>query len=160
MTATSTKPAIAPTPNHAVDEAEIRRMIAAWSRALEAKDVDGLTADYAPDAVLFDVKPNYRVDGPEAIRQVWRQCLPHFPATFRSEHRDLQLTVGGDVAFCTALHHLKIPGEPHPAGSTWMRVTVCYRKIDGKWRVAHEHVSLPFNPMTGQVAYITDADLK
>jgi hypothetical protein len=39
------------------DEAAIRRLIAAWSRALEAKDLDGLVADYADDAVLFDAIP-------------------------------------------------------------------------------------------------------
>ena len=37
-----------------------------------------------------------------------------------------------------------------------MRVTVCYRRMGGEWRVVHEHVSLPFDPMTGQVSYITD----
>ena len=26
----------------------------------------------------------------------------------------------------------------------WARATVCYRKTDGKWMVAHEHVSVPF----------------
>jgi len=25
-----------------------------------------------------------------------------------------------------------------------VRATVCYRKTDGKWMVAHEHVSVPF----------------
>jgi ketosteroid isomerase-like protein len=25
-----------------------------------------------------------------------------------------------------------------------VRATICYRKIDGKWMVTHEHVSVPF----------------
>jgi ketosteroid isomerase-like protein len=25
-----------------------------------------------------------------------------------------------------------------------VRVTVCFRKIAGKWKVVHEHVSVPF----------------
>jgi hypothetical protein len=25
-----------------------------------------------------------------------------------------------------------------------VRVTACYRKIDDKWMVAHEHISVPF----------------
>lgn len=45
------------------DEAEIRRLISQWSRALEAKDLDGLTADYAPDAVLYDAIPPYKAEG-------------------------------------------------------------------------------------------------
>src|SRR5688500_9654150 len=140
------------------DEAEIRAIISAWSRALEAKDVDGMIANYAPDALLFDVKPPYRTEGPEAIRRFWEVCLPYFPDGFKSEHRDLKLTVSGDVAFCHGLHHIK-PLEPnHPAGQTWIRVTACYRKIAGRWLVVHEHVSVPFNPMKGTVAFITDPD--
>ncbi len=144
-------------PSH--DEAEIRAMISAWSRALEAKDLDGLTADYLPDAVLYDVKPPYRADGPAAIRQVWAQCLPYFPKAFKSEYRDLTLAVGDDVAFAHGLHHIVVAGEPnHPAGQSWIRVTTCYRKVGGRWRVAHGHVSIPFDCATGQVAPITDPD--
>jgi len=43
-------------------------------------------------------------------------------------------------------------------GSTWMRVIACYRRIDGEWRVAHEHVSIPFGPMTGKAVYIESPD--
>ena len=123
------------------DEAEIRRMIADWARALEAKDVDGLVANYAPDALLFDVKPPYKTTGVAAIRRVWEDCLPYFPKSFRSEHRDLELTVGGDAAFFHGLHHMVPDDKDHPCGQSWLRVTGCFRKIDGRWRVVHEHVS-------------------
>ena len=139
------------------DEAEIRQLIAAWSRALEAKDLDGLVANYAPDVLIYDVKPPYKSEGVAAVRRVWEQCLRYFPASFKSEHADLKLTVGEDLAFCHGLHHLKPQGEPdHPAGRSWIRVTACYRKVDGRWLAVHEHVSMPFDCATGQVASITD----
>jgi uncharacterized protein (TIGR02246 family) len=138
------------------DEEAIRALVRAWSKALEARDLDGLTAAYAPDVVLFDVKPPFRIEGVEAIRRVWEVCLPYFPAEFISEHRGLQVTVSGDLAFAHGLHHIQPIGEAHPAGATWIRVTVCYRRIGGSWRVVHEHVSVPFDPETGQVSYITD----
>jgi uncharacterized protein (TIGR02246 family) len=157
-TATKTQPAIRPT-DVSPDEAEIRRMIAAWSRALEAKDVDGLTKDYAPDAMLFDVKPPHKLTGAAAIRQVWQDCFPFFPAKFKSEHHDLRLTVGEDVAFVYGLHHIQPIDPPtHPAGQSWMRVTACYKKVNGRWLVAHEHVSMPFDCSTGQIAPITNPD--
>jgi ketosteroid isomerase-like protein len=56
------------------------RLIANWSKALEAKDVDGLTADYAPDAVLYDAIPPYKAVGVENIRKAWESCLPYLPA--------------------------------------------------------------------------------
>lgn len=138
------------------DEAEIRRLIGNWSDALEAKDADGLTRDYAPDAVLFDAIPPYKKIGAEAIREVWSHCLPHFPETFKSEHRDITIHVNGDVAFAHCLHHI-IAGD-HPAAKSWLRVTVGYRRIEGHWKVVHEHVSLPFNPLDNQAWPIVDPD--
>ena len=156
-TATLSKPSVpnAPPPSH--DEAEIRNLIGQWSRALEAKDVDGLTANYLPDSVLFDVMPPYKTEGPTAIRQLWQSCLPHFPASFKSEHRELKITVGTDIAFVHGLHRMKPLDPPdHPCGQSWLRVTACYRKVDGRWFVAHEHVSFPFDCTTGQISPIVN----
>lgn len=140
-------------------EREILDLIAKWRKALEAKDLDGLVANYADDAVLYDVKPPHKLRGPAAIRQVWEQCLPHFPKAFKSEHHDLKVEASGDLAFVYGLHHIQPMGEPdHPAGQTWIRVTACYRKVNGRWLVAHEHVSMPFDCATGQLAPITNPD--
>lgn len=136
------------------DEAEIRALVGAWSKALEAKDLDGLTAGYASDVLVFAVQPPYQASGVEAYRAVWKACLPFFPAEFKSEHRDLKITVSGDLAFAHCLHHIEPVGEGHPAGQTWVRVTVCYRRIDGRWRVVHEHVSIPFDPVSGRSVFI------
>lgn len=140
------------------DEAAIRRMMTAWSRALEAKDLDGLTADYAPDAVLYDAIPPYKTIGAGNIRQVWANCLPYFPDQFKSEHRDVSIHVAGDTAFLHCMHHFIPTPADHPCGQTWMRVTVGYRRIDSKWKVVHEHVSIPFNPMNNQAWFISDPD--
>lgn len=141
------------------DEAEIRALMSAWSAALETKDLDGLTAGYAPDVVLFDAKPPFRTAGPAAIRELWDACLPYFPERFTSEQRDLSVTVSGDVAFAHGLHAIRPVGDEPPLGNTWLRITVGYRRIHGRWRVVHEHVSVPWDPMTDQMVPITDSDL-
>lgn len=137
------------------DETAIRALIAKWSRALEAKDAAALVEDYLPDALLYDAIPPYRTQGPDAIKALWEQCFPYFPEKFRSEHKDLTIDVSGDLAFVHGLHHLATETD-HPCGASWMRVTSCYRRVDGQWRVAHEHVSIPFDPMSGKASYIQD----
>lgn len=138
------------------DEDRIRDLIAGWSRAVEAKDAEAAVSAYTPETVLYDVMPPYRTVGAEAIREVWERAFPYFPDSFRSEHRDLSISVDGDVAFAHALHRF-VPDPPdHPCGATWMRVTACYRRTTDGWRVAHEHVSVPFDPETGQAAFITE----
>ena len=138
------------------DEARIRHMMHRWSRALEAKDLDGLVIDYAPDAVLFDAVPPYKTVGAENIRKVWAACLPHFPDRFQSEHRDIHVAVAGDTAFAYCVHHFVPEDRDHPVGTTWMRVTIGFRKISAQWKVAHEHVSVPFNPLDSRAWFITD----
>lgn len=140
----------------AQDEAEIRRLIAAWVKALEAKDAAALTADYAPDAVLYDAIPPYKTVGAEQIRQVWENCFPYFPAKFRSEHRDLVVQVAGDMALVYGLHHFVPEPADDPSGQTWMRISVAYRRLAGQWKVVHEHISIPFNPLNNQAWFITD----
>lgn len=144
--------------NNANDEAEIRRLMQKWSDALEAKDVEGLTADYAAEAVLFDAIPPYKTVGVESIRQAWECCLPYFPDEFRSEHRDIVIHVAGDTAFAFGLHHFVPKPADHPSGQTWMRVTVGFRRIEGKWKVVHEHISIPFNPLDKQAWYISEPE--
>ncbi len=140
------------------DEAAIRRLVARWTTALEAKNADALVADYADDAVMFDAIPPYKVIGREAIRQAWCHCLPYFPDQFRSEHRDVVIHVAGDTAIMHGLHHFVPVPADHSSGQTWMRVTVGYQRIYGQWKVVHEHISIPFNPMNNQAWFIRNPE--
>ena len=140
------------------DEQQIHDLIEKWRAALQRKDVEAMMEDYAPDAVLFDACPPYKTEGVDGIRGVWENCLPYFPEKFKSEHRDLQVHVGDDVAFVYGIHHFVPEPADHPCGQTWMRVTLGFRRIDDKWKVAHEHASIPFNPMTNQAWQISDPD--
>ena len=138
------------------EQAQIRERIAAWSRALEARDIDALMAFYLPEAIQYDLIPPYKTVGREAIRAAWEHCLPYFPEGFGSEHRDLTIEVDGNLAYVFCLHHFV--AENHPCGQSWFRVTVGFRRVDGQWRIAHEHVSLPYNPMSNEVWKITDPE--
>ena len=154
MSSTTTK-----TTTSTKDEAEIRAVISAWSKAVETRDLDALEAAYAPEAVLFDAMPPYKTQGAANIRKVWEMCFPYFPEKFTSEHRDMVINVDGDLAFVHCVHHFIPTPADHPCGATWMRVTACYRRIDGVWKAVHEHVSIPFNPMTNEAFFIADPDV-
>lgn len=133
------------------DAAEIRRLIDDWSRAVEARDADGAVATYTEGTVMFDAIPPHVLVGREAVREVWDRSFPMFPKVFRVAHDDLTVTAGGDVAFVHG-HVRFVPVDPpdHPCGSGSLRVTVGLRRIDGRWRVLHEHVSMPVDPESGQ----------
>lgn len=141
------------------DEQQILDLMARWRSAVEQKDTVALTVDYRPDTLLFDACPPFQVRGVDGIKQVWERCLPFFPDRFRCEHQDVTVHVDGSVAFVHALHHFVPEPADHPCGQTWVRVTVGLRREADGWKVAHEHVSIPFDPMTGNAHYITDAEI-
>lgn len=136
------------------DEIEIRALIKKWARAVESKDPGAIVESYTDETVLYDAIPPYRTVGAAAIKEIWQQMFPHFPDKFRSEHDDLQVHVDGDVAFVYGMHHFVPEPADHPCGTTWMRITACLQRTDGQWQVVHEHVSVPFDPQTGQAALI------
>lgn len=136
-------------------ETEIRNLIKNWSQALERKDAEAMMEHYLEEAVLFDAVPPYKTVGRDAIRAAWKSCFPFFPERFRSEHRDLVVQVDGNCAFAFGVHHF-VPEEEHPCGQTWMRLSLGFRRVDGQWKLAHEHVSIPFNPMNDQAWKIQD----
>ena len=138
------------------DEKAILDLMAKWRAALMRKDVDAMMEDYADTAVLFDAIPPYKTVGVAGIKAAWQSCLPYFPASFDCEHRDVTIHVNGDTAIAYGLHRF-IPDDPdHPCGMTWMRLTIGYSRLAGKWKVVHEHISIPFNPMNNQSWPITD----
>ncbi len=136
------------------DETVIRGLIDEWRSALCAKDFARMVQHYSPDVLLFEVTPPYKHEGAEAYRRSWEAFSPFLPASLGSEMRDLSITVSGDAAFAHALHRLTDQATGQAATCGWVRVTVCYQRHEGKWQVVHEHVSVPFDPVTSQAAFI------
>ena len=128
--------------------AEITAQVETWDQALRARDADGLTADYADDVRVFDI--GAQLQDRDAYREQWLACLPWFGNRAWIERRGMQLFAGPELAF---LHgYTRVGGErsPAPGETPWLRVTVCYRKIDGAWRVVHEHASRPIDFEAGK----------
>ena len=134
------------------DAAQIRQLIDHWVKALHAKDINGLMAHHATDILLFDAVPPLQYKGAEAYRNNWERCFPCFQGPIGCEIRELSITAGDDVAFSHSLNQIRGTTTTGENFATWLRVTVCYRKLDGQWTVTHEHVSVPFDPESGRAS--------
>ncbi len=125
-----------------------------------AKDVDGLMACYTGDVRVFDAIPPHETSNAEDYRQIWEGCLGCFPDGFELEIHDRQLTVEGNLAFSTCLFRfIGMPGDD-PSMKSYLRATQCLRKVGGAWKIAHEHISVPFNPFTNEAVFILDPNVK
>lgn len=124
------------------DEAEIRRLIEDWRKALHAKDAEALTARHAPDILSYDLAPPLMTRGPDVSGlKAW---LATWAGPIDGEVHDLSIKTGDDLAFSTSLNRMRGTKTDGARINLWFRATVGYRKIGGRWMVVHEHVSVPF----------------
>ncbi len=143
------------------DDAAIHALNAAWAKGLEERDLDAIMTPYARDVIFFDVKPPLRTVGSSALRAIWEACLPYFSSAIITEFSDVDVVVSGDRAMCHCLFRFGLAevfrttnAAEHPP---WVRITRSYHRLDASWCITHEHCSMPFDPMTGRVVFITDA---
>ncbi|SAK89233.1 SnoaL-like domain protein [Caballeronia fortuita] len=118
--------------------ARLRALIEAWRQAVLAKDVDALVSHYAADVVVFDVVPPASIRGVAQYRENWRRWFDSMKGLLTFEMRDVEVATSGDLAYAHSVNRVAV-GEQEDI----VRATVCFRKIDGDWRVVHEHASVP-----------------
>jgi uncharacterized protein (TIGR02246 family) len=143
---------IAPGSEQAGVEAEIRALIDEQTRAICVKDVEASLANYAPDVVLFDVIDPLRRRGAEAARARLAAWFASFRGPIGYEVRDLVIGAGAEVAFCHGLKRVRATTTAGRQLDMWWRATICYRKVEGAWRVTHEHASVPFDAASGRAS--------
>ena len=130
------------TPNK--EEARLSELTNSWVAALRAKDVDALMSHYEPDVLLYDLAPPLRYSGADAYRKNWDEWFASFQGPVGYEIHNLSVSVGNDIAFSTSINRISGARTTGEQTDVWVRATVCYRKRDNQWWVAHEHISVPF----------------
>jgi uncharacterized protein (TIGR02246 family) len=136
----------------ASDEGQIRKLIDDREKAVRARDVHGSIANIAPDVVWFDVVNPLQHIGSDALKKRAEEWFASFEGPIGYETRDLSITAGDDVAFSHGLNHVSATKTGGGQLDMWWRTTVCFRKIDGKWMVTHEHNSVPFDAESGKAS--------
>jgi uncharacterized protein (TIGR02246 family) len=128
----------------------IRKLLDGWATAARAGDLEGIMAAYAPDILSFDAIAQLQFKGVAAYRKHWEMCVEMCSGPMTFEIHDLGIEAGDDVAFA---HYLLRCGGTGPDGKEqtgWMRVTVCCHNRSGRWLIAHEHFSVPFDMESGK----------
>jgi uncharacterized protein (TIGR02246 family) len=136
------------------DRAEIEALFQQLVRAHAERDADAIVEAYAPDAVIYDLAPPLGRHGMNRDSVVaW---LASWEGPIQIDVHDVNLSVDGDLAFASALNRMRgrQSGEDR---DLWYRRTMCLRKTNGRWRIVHDHSSVPFY-MDG--SYRAAVDLK
>jgi ketosteroid isomerase-like protein len=122
------------------EEAKIRAAIDSRAIAIRNKNVQGVLPNFTEDSVGFFFEPPLQ-------QSPLKEDLAGWFATWSSqigyEISDLKITAGDDVAFCNSLSRLTGTRTDGTNTDLWFRETLCFQKIDGQWRIAHIHESVP-----------------
>jgi uncharacterized protein (TIGR02246 family) len=133
-------------------EAEIRAVYDRWAKTFEARDIDGIMALYAPALVAYDVVPPLEYKGKEAYRKDYLDLLSQYDGPVHVEYRDATIISSGDVGMIYALERFTGKLKNGQTSDMWLRATSGLRKINGKWLIVHDHISVPVDLETGKAA--------
>jgi ketosteroid isomerase-like protein len=130
----------------ASNEAQIRALIDDWAEAHRVKDAVRVTSHYTPDNVQFGMAPPLKLAGPTARdTKAFADWFAGFDGPIDYDIRDLTVFAGEDTAFCYFLNRLGATSiKFHARFEVWNRGTLGLRKVDGRWKIAHQHASVPF----------------
>lgn len=136
-----------PGPLTDADRATARRMDSTFAAAVGASDVEGMTAAYAPNAIVMP--PDMPLaHGREQIRGLWTKMTGQMKATLTLTQETAN--GGGNFMYTTGRYQL----TPMPEGSAPAQegkyLEVFRRGVDGKWtRVADAwNANAPAEPAT------------
>jgi ketosteroid isomerase-like protein len=125
------------------DESAIRDVLEQWASATRDGREDEVLANHLDELVLFDVLAPLRYTSAAQYRASWDAWQPDTQGSLQFALQDLSVQAGTDVGYAFGL--LQCGGtlpDGQPFGET-VRITFCLRKRDGRWKVAHQHVSRP-----------------
>jgi ketosteroid isomerase-like protein len=124
-------------------QSEVSALFDNRSEAMRLKDIDCLMALYATDVVYFDLVPPLQYVGWDALRARSSHWFEGWAGLIGMGTRDLKMWASGDTAAASML--LRASGTRttgHEVGY-WVRTTNCCQRLDDRWLITHEHVSLP-----------------
>jgi uncharacterized protein (TIGR02246 family) len=124
-------------------ELEVRALIERWAKAVRNHDREGIVADHDSEMVMFDVPAPERLTGLQEYEDTWDDFFRWHNPGDAFDIRDMAVTAADTVAFAAVLMHCSGTDPAGERDELDFRLTVGLKKIGGRWRIVHEHHSVP-----------------
>lgn len=124
----------------------VRDLVATRAEALRSKSPTGTLATQAPDFIQYGLNGPLQLAGDTAMDVAYlEQAFGGFEGPVDYEVVDRHEVVGEDVAVTYSLARIgyTVAGE---RTDVWFRKTLAMAKVDGSWKIVHEHESVPMTP--------------
>lgn len=128
---------------------EIRALVQERVDAIAAREASVLVRREAPDVRTFNTLPPLELEGSGAVAAQLEAWFDGYSNGPRYEVHDLSVDSSDDLAFAAFVYRVSGTLLSGDAVDMWVRATLIYRRVDGAWRIVHDHESVPFDPVTG-----------
>ena len=124
------------------DQIAIRSILGDGTNAMFGKVADLALQAFSDDAVTYDLAPPLWSVGVDKARlQAW---FDSWDGPIGWAMGELVVDVGGDLAVARGLGHMVGTKKSGENVDLWTRVTMCFERRAGKWKIVHRHASVPF----------------
>jgi ketosteroid isomerase-like protein len=118
------------------------------NKALDANTADELTAFYDPnDIITYDYIPPLEYVGAKAVHADVDKFFSN-TKDLKGNFIDLQVETDGTMGVAHSLQHFTWTDKNGKPQEATFRVTNCYHKVNGEWKIFHMHTSFPVDPAT------------
>ncbi|MGW5106077.1 pyridoxamine 5'-phosphate oxidase family protein [Nocardia sp. NPDC004123] len=133
------------------DLAEIQKVVDHLANAYYNRDIDAAVSTdiyhHEPDSepfVLFDWTPPMQLAGLDVFRDRALQFFEASDGPVLTEWADTHISILGDVAYFRGIWNIRFRMKGNPKElAVSMRETLILRRIQGKFKIVHEHNSIP-----------------
>ena len=122
---------------------EIEARIETLALAIRDKNIDQVMSHYAPDVVAYDLLPPLDVRGVAAYRKCFERWFASMSGRISYEMLDVHISADDGHAYCHCLSHVTGARSGGGRADYWVRITSGWRRMNGVWVIAHDHISMP-----------------
>jgi uncharacterized protein (TIGR02246 family) len=138
------------------DQDQIRAMLDRYEAAVLARDAEAALADYAEDAIGYDLAPPLLHSAEQILdADGMRTWFNTWDGPVRITHPEPTILVDGDLAVAHGLQRMQGSKKGEGESDLWFRYTLALRRSGGAWKIAHIHTSVPM-AMDGSGKALTD----
>lgn len=131
------------------DEAAIRKLLDDGCEGFVKKDIKAAMAPYGRDLYTFDIAPPQHKDYAQLYKEN-KELMDAVASTPTCTYREMTIKSYGNVAYAHYILPYSVTLKSGASIDLEGRGTDVFEKSRNKWRIVHEHFSVPVNPMTGQ----------
>lgn len=122
------------------NKTEISSLLYNWADATQKGENDKVLSNHSSDVLIFDVLTPLQYKGADEYMKSWAEWQPEYQEELLFEIHELDITTSETVAFAHGL--IKCGVSPK---NDWVRATFCLLKTDDKWKITHQHISMPIS---------------